>query len=411
MAKRVPPLSAAQLARLKPDPKKVIELVDGAVPGLRLRVTPAGTQSWSLNMRAKGVMRRFEVGVGLGLKAARDRAEVLRHDIRDGADPTAERRATRSRTIAAAGGIGTFGSVVEGYFTTGLGAGLRTKAEQLERVRSVFSSHLSRPALDIRSADLQLTVDAHGAKVSAARGVAYLIPALRWAKKRGLIKGDFELEKPSLAPPKQKVLNESELSVVIPTWDDAYGRCCKFLLLTCARLNEACDATWAQIDVQAATWTIPAEQVKDTRAQAVRNHKPKDALAVPLSRQALDLLAAAREAELSRRQLNGIGVEISSQDPLFVGQRGGKLGNWDRWLKANAKRTGVTGWSAHALRRTAATMAGELGTAPHIVSAMLGHTNIGGQLVAGYNQSRYRCEHAEVLQALADHLDQVSPAM
>lgn len=409
MAKRVPPLSAAQLAKLKPNPNKVIELVDGAVPGLRLRVTPAGTRTWSLNIRAKGVMRRFEVGPELGLKDARDRAEALRRSIREGADPTAERRATRSRTMSAAVGIGTFGSVIEIYFTAGLGAGLRTKAEQLERIQSVFRSQLSRPALEVGSADLQLAVDGHSAKVSAARAVAYLIPALRWSKKRGLVQGDFDLEKPSLAPPKQRTLSETELADVLPTWGDVYGRCCRFLLLTSTRLNEACDATWGQVDLPGATWTIPPEQVKDTRTQAARNRKPKGALVIPLSRQAVELLENVREAELSRRQLNGIGAEISPQDPLFVGARGGRLGNWDRWLKGNAEKTGVAGWSAHALRRTAATLAGEIGAPPHIVSVMLGHTNVGGQLVSGYNKSRYVSEHAEFLQKLADHLDQVSP--
>ena len=37
----------ASEGNLKPDPTKVVELVDGAVRGLRLRVTPAGTRSWS----------------------------------------------------------------------------------------------------------------------------------------------------------------------------------------------------------------------------------------------------------------------------------------------------------------------------------------------------------------------------
>ena len=70
MAKRVPPLSAATLTKFKPDPVKVLELVDGAVPGLRVRITPAGTRTWSLNIRAQGRMRRFDVGQGLGLAEA-----------------------------------------------------------------------------------------------------------------------------------------------------------------------------------------------------------------------------------------------------------------------------------------------------------------------------------------------------
>ena len=95
MAKRVPPLNAAALTKFKPDPTKVLELVDGAVPGLRVRITPAGTRSWSLNIRAKGKMRRFEVGQGLGLSEARQKAENLRSRIKEGQDPTAEKRAIR----------------------------------------------------------------------------------------------------------------------------------------------------------------------------------------------------------------------------------------------------------------------------------------------------------------------------
>jgi integrase len=67
----------------------------------------------------------------------------------------------------------------------------------------------------------------------------------------------------------------------------------------------------------------------------------------------------------------------------------------------------VAGWSAHALRRTTATLAGDLGAPPHIVSIILGHANVGGQLVAGYNQSKYRSEHQQILQNIADKLQSI----
>jgi integrase len=118
------------------------------------------------------------------------------------------------------------------------------------------------------------------------------------------------------------------------------------------------------------------------------------------------LLEEIKAAELSRRQLEGNGDQIASGDMVFVGQKGGKLDNWDRWLKANFKKSGVDGWSAHALRRTTATLAGETGAAPHVVSVILGHANLGGQLVAGYNKSRYETEHANVLQDVADRIDE-----
>src|SRR4051812_45911710 len=117
MAKRVAALSATRISKLKSNPLKTIELIDGAVPGLRVRMSPTGIMTWSLNIRdARGVRRRFDVGQGLGLAAARERADKLRREIRDGGDPTAEKKAGRERAKAANAGIGTFGSIVTAYF-------------------------------------------------------------------------------------------------------------------------------------------------------------------------------------------------------------------------------------------------------------------------------------------------------
>ena len=40
MPKRVAPLNAKQIEKWRPDPSRILELVDGAVPGLRVRLTP-----------------------------------------------------------------------------------------------------------------------------------------------------------------------------------------------------------------------------------------------------------------------------------------------------------------------------------------------------------------------------------
>jgi integrase len=405
MAKRVPALSAAAVAKIKPDPVRTLEFVDGDVPGLRLRVTPKGTRTWSLNIRASGVMRRFEVGAGLGLTEARVKARLIRQRVAAGADPTAEKRESRTKAVSAKRGVGTFGAAVEEYFSAGNGAGLKTKAEQLRRIRSVFKTHLDRPGVDVLSSELQRAVDPYTAKVAAARAVAYVTPVLKWAVKRGLMKGVFDLEKPLQDAPRQRVMDEAELAAVWPTLTDSYGRCCRFMLLTGARLDEARNATWGQFDLKMRVWIIPAAVRKDTRAQTRRRLAPKPAMHVPLSQQAVALLDEVKVAELSRRQLQGVSEEPKPADLVFVGQRGGRLDNWDRGLKAIAKKSGVSGWSAHALRRTTATLAGNLGAPPHVVSVILGHSNLGGQLVAGYNKSRYEVEHAKVLQDVAHRID------
>jgi integrase len=93
---------------------------------------------------------------------------------------------------------------------------------------------------------------------------------------------------------------------------------------------------------------------------------------------------------------------------VFINARGGKLDNWDRWSKKIFERTGTSGWTRHDLRRTCATLAGELDAAPHTVSILLGHKNPeNNQLLGIYNKSRYRQQHAEALQMVADRLQAI----
>ena len=58
----------------------------------------------------------------------------------------------------------------------------------------------------------------------------------------------------------------------------------EFLVLTAARSGEVRHAKWEEIDVEAATWTVPGERMK-----AGREHR------VPLSARALGVLSEARK--------------------------------------------------------------------------------------------------------------------
>lgn len=57
------------------------------------------------------------------------------------------------------------------------------------------------------------------------------------------------------------------------------ARCLEFVILTAARTGEAVGARWAEIDLAAKVWTVPAERMK-----AHREHK------VPLSQRAVEIL-------------------------------------------------------------------------------------------------------------------------
>ena len=111
MPKRVPPLNPMQVERIRPGE----ELIDGAVPGLRVTGTAAGP-SWGLSVRVKGRRPTIQVGVGIGLAEARRRAKRLRQEIADGRDPAEERAAAKQRQKDAVNGLGTLRGVTARLF-------------------------------------------------------------------------------------------------------------------------------------------------------------------------------------------------------------------------------------------------------------------------------------------------------
>jgi integrase len=379
MPKRAAPLYAKQLERWRPDPVRTLELIDGAAPGLRARLAPKGPISWSLSIRVDGVRQRIALGKNLGLAEARKAAGEIRAAIARGEDPGGARRARTARRRAAQNGIGTLGSIIAAYYEQGPGAALRSGAASRGLIERVFARHLIRPALDVRAAELQLAVDGWRSKASAKRVAAGFRPIVRWAAKRGLmVKGD-PLEAPTQGAPKQRVLTRAEVGALLGALDaGGAGAAARFMLLTGARREEVCGATWGEM--KDGLWIIPAARRKNTRPNAKRG---KEDHVIPLSRQARALLDGLQPGEA-----DGL---------VFMKEDGARLADWSRWSAQIKRRLGFEA-TPHALRRTSATLAGDLGHPPHVVSALLGHRAIGGDLHDGYNQSRYGAETANALQ-------------
>lgn len=399
MPRRIQPLNAKRLEAVRPRENEIVELGDGHLPGLRVRITQGG-RFWSLNIRnSKGERRRFDVGDNLTLAEARRRAEIIKQAVKQGADPTAERRDARQRVKDAKSGIGTFGGAINSYFD-GEGASLRTRSEQRARIRHVFIKHLDRPATEVTVRELQLAADAHPSVSSASRAITYFKPVARWAAKRGLMQGRFsELEKPAertIEDGGHTVLDPGQLAVVLPVLSQGHhGPAARLMLWTAARLDEVCSATWSEFDLEGGLWTIAAGRRKDTRSRTRRKQAAPHPHVIPLPRQAVSMLRAINNGN-------------AAGELVFPNAHGGKLDNWDRWSKSIFKTTGTSGWTRHDLRRTCATMAAELNVAPHIISILLGHkTPEHNHLLGIYNKGRYRQQHSEALQLVADRLEAI----
>lgn len=367
---------------------KRVDISDASLAGLRIRLTPSGSRTWVLACRdTHGQMRRFRLGEypDLGISAAREAARAMRAEVRKGADPVLEARRKRAIGREARAGIGTLRALLDLYAMK-KGAALKSWSECSRRIGHVFARHLSKPLATMKVGDLQMTADAHPAPQSAAAAVRYLRPVLKWASAPGRDYVPAELARivpPAIVKRRERVLSREELERLLPvlrTSSRPYAAAMQFMLLTLARRDEVCTARWRDVDLRIGIWTI---------------HQPKNRQMhiVPLSRQALHLLRVLQPELLKPEAL------------IFATMTGNALGNWDRETKALQEESQTLGWTRHDLRRTGATMLGDMGELPDIIEAALNHVSIRSSLAATYNRSRYRPQVAAALQRLADAID------
>jgi integrase len=374
--------------------KERIALRDPGQVGLQLRITSNGTKSWVLACRdATGRPRRFPLGrhPAVGLAEARRAASALREEVRKGADPIAAGRQRRVEAKASGqGGSDTLRSLLTLYGHQ-KGRGLRSWSRYQRRIDSVFATLLDMPLTDLRLGALQLQADRWPSQHSASVAVRYLRAVLRWAAApgRAYVARDLaEIAPPTTVARRERVLSRDELARLLPVLsqhENTYAAVLRFILLTLARRQEVAGLTWREINLDQATWTLPAQRTKSRREHVQ-----------PLSRQAGALLAARRPDKPDPNAL------------VFTGPRGGALAHWDSATKKIMVASGTSGWHRHDLRRTSATLLGELGIEPHVIEAALNHSAIHSPLAALYNRARYRPQVADALQRLAEALEGIA---
>jgi len=388
MATNLTETAIASAVKRAAETKQRIEMADAGHAGLRLRITPSGGKGWVLACRDPlGRMRRFPLGnhPDMGLSAARDAARATWAEVRKGADPVEDARRKRAIGKDAKERIGTLASLIELYAKK-QGHNLKSWPECKKRIDSVFARQLKKPLATMRAGDLQFEADRWPSGQSAAAAVRYIRPILKWASEGG--RGYVARDVATIVPPatvkrRDRVLSKEELSRLLPVLDASeshYAKSMLLMMLTAVRREEAGGATWADVDLEAATLTLPA----------TKNGKPH---VVPLSRQALALLTAIKPKN------------AKPADLVFQARGGGRLANWAKGTETIQKASKTSEWTRHDLRRTAATLMGEMGELPHVIEAALNHTAVHSQLAATYNQARYRPQVADALQRLADALD------
>lgn len=261
--------------------------------GLMMEIAPGGSRSWKLRVRVDGKRRDFGLGsVSLySLPEAREKAREYRRLIASGLDPAVERK--REKVT-----IPTFRSAAEqvheehkaswknGKHQTQWITTLETYAHPFIGDRLV--NDIEGP--QIRKALLPIWLS----KPETARRVRQRIGAvLDWAYVNGFRASEAPMRSLAKGLPRQPkddghfaAMPYADIPEFIATLRErsSVGRLAmEAVILTAARSGEIRGATWSEIDLGKALWSIPASRMKMGRAHFV-----------PLARQVIEVFERAK---------------------------------------------------------------------------------------------------------------------
>ena len=294
--------------------------------GLQLLVKESGARSWVYRFMLKGKSRDVGLGTagpsGVSLSAARDARDALRTKVKSGVDPLLERQQEASRALAATqaaqiAGM-TFKAAAEAYMGANEGSWRNDKHRQ--QWRSTLTSYVypvmgDMPVADIRTAHVLSVIEPiwKAKPETASRVRGRIETVLDAAKARGYREGEnparWRGHIAQILPARSHLTRGHHKAMpydAIPAFtaqlrerEAMAALALEFVILTASRTSEALGATWAEVDLNKAIWTIPAARMK-----AGKEHR------VPLSLRAVEILDAVKPLQ---------------KDNLFPADKGGRL--------------------------------------------------------------------------------------
>jgi integrase len=159
----------------------------------------------------------------------------------------------------------------------------------------------------------------------------------------------------------------------------------RFLPHVFVRPGELRYAEWTDFDLNKAIWTIPPHNTKMRRVHSV-----------PLSRQALEIIAA-------------IGTDSTYSSYLFPSLRSACRPMSENTINAALRRMGYAQdeMTGHGFRAMASTLLNELGKwNPDVIERQLAHAE-GNAVRRAYTRGEYWNERVAMMQDWSDYLDQL----
>jgi integrase len=336
---------------------------------LYLRVALGGSKQWVFRYAAlDGRMRDMSLGPLATIKTlaeARERATAARKLRLDGIDPIDHKRAQRASAAAAAAKAMTFQQCADGFIRDNEAEWTSAKHRQ-EWANSLASYvHPTLGRLPVEAIDTPLVLKVikplwERLPVTAKRVLGRIENVLGWATVHHYRHGDnparwrghLEHALPSLAKI-AKVEHHAALPyaqigafmVKLRGDSSTAAACLQFIVLTAARLGEAVNAEWDEINFDDRVWIIPAARMK-----ADREHR------VPLSEPALAVLKAMQA--------------IRHSDYVFPAMRQGRGPVGENTVWRLAKATAGADITVHGFRSSFRDWAAERTNFPREVAEM-----------------------------------------
>jgi len=357
-------------------------------------VKTSGKKLWRFRYQRPATKQRTMMGLGafpaLSLAEARSlRAEYLSLLARD-LDPQMQAEQAAEQQQIAIDSI--FSNVAANWFAIKRNSITPDYAKDIWRSldKDIFPSIGGIPVQEIKARTLVealAPIKARGALETVRRLVQRINEIMIYAVNTGLIdvnpatgigmafekpkKQNMPTLRPEELPKLMRSLVMSNLSVST--------RCLiEWQLLTLVRPSEASGTRWAEIDLDAKLWTIPAARMKANREHIV-----------PLSPQALEILDVMKPISVHREH-----VFPSRNDP--------KQPMNSQTANAALKRIGYGGkLVAHGLRSIASTAMNEAGHNADVIEAALAHSEK-DEVRRAYNRSIYLAQRQSLMRWWGD---------
>jgi integrase len=371
-------LTDSRVAAIKPPAAGQEEHPDELVTGLRLRVGAGGKKAWIVRTRAAGKAINKTLGAYpiLSLGKAREEAKKLLVEIASNGAPRKSR---------------TFGELVDHWIANVAEPNNRSWKLQKRRLEiHVLPAWKGRKLETIRRADVRELVEAIEGEVAPNRALTLIRTLFRYAMSRDWIDASpaEAIDKPKAETSRDRVLDMDEIRRIYSAAEllgYPYSGFVRAMVLTGQRRTEVAGMRWADLDLEAGTWMMPAEASKSARAHMV-----------PLSALMVATVQAAPR----------FGSYVWSSDGRSHLQSYAKVkGRLDKFIAADGGEP-LAGWVFHDLRRSMATHMVRLGVPELVVGRVLNHA-VQGVTGKVYALHSYSAEKRHALDAWAAEIERV----